>query len=192
MLEVEISIEGENPTQTEAYRLDREATALKKAGDMEGAVAALRKRKALMGLEYRDDKLAKYLQAAGRFNEAMTEIEWLLASCHSFALQSFAHQPNSVIQSQRCHHMAAIHGAAVLICQREKRHDLKAIHEQRRDAYMQLREKLEPLARAESKQLREQGDRAVASCGSIENKEFFQQRQERIARNKMEAARLMP
>ena len=168
MLEVEISIEGENPTQTEAYRLDREATALKKAGDMEGAVAALRKRKALMGLEYRDDKLAKYLQAAGRFDEAMTEIEWLLASCHSF------------------------YGAAVLICQREKRHDLKAIHEQRRDAYMQLREKLEPLARAESKQLREQGDRAVASCGSIENKEFFQQRQERSARNKMEAARLMP
>ena len=34
--------------ESEQYQLDRQATALKKAGDLDGAIAALQKRKALL------------------------------------------------------------------------------------------------------------------------------------------------
>lgn len=47
--------------ESEQYQLDRQATACKKAGDWPGAIAALQKRKALLGVLYDDDKLAKYL-----------------------------------------------------------------------------------------------------------------------------------
>lgn len=142
------------PSQTEEHQLNREATRLKKAGDIDGAIDALYERKALMAIEYRDDKLAKYLQAAGRFDEAMEEIDWLLETCQAYCLAMFAHQPTSVIQSQRCHHMAKIHAAAVLICKREKRPDMQAQHETQKNKYQTLREKLQPIAKNDQAQLR--------------------------------------
>lgn len=113
--------------ESEQYQLDRRATALKKAGDWDGAVAALQKRKAIMGLQWQDDKLAKYLQAAGRFDEAMAEIQWLLDNSHAWAVALFSHQPSSVLLQQRTTRRGQIHGAAALICKREKRADLQQV-----------------------------------------------------------------
>ena len=189
MLEVEISVTGQDPTQTQEYRLDREATALKKAGDMDGAIKALFQRKALMGIEYRDDKLAKYLQAAGRFDEALAEIEWLLATCHAFSFATFAHQPASVIQSQRCSQMAGIHAAAVLIYQREKRADLQDHHNQKKETYGSLRQRLEPLAKADKKQLEEDLKTSQAQ-GNTALRTFFQAREERTAKHTADAERM--
>ena len=173
-----------NPLEAPEYKLDRQATAHKKAGNMDAAIAALRQRKALLGLDYRDDKLAKYLQDAGRFDEAMAEIDWLLATCQAYALNTFAHQPTSVIQSQRCHHMASIHAAAVLICQRAQRPDLQALHEQRRDAYQQLRAKLEPVAKADKKQHWAFWENARLAGDMAAMREFARQREQLIAKHR--------
>lgn len=137
---------------SEEYQLDRRATALKKAGDWDGAITALRQRKAIMGVQWQDDKLAMYLQAAGRFDEAMAEIQWLLDNSHAWAVTLFSHQPSSVLLQQRTIQRGQIHGAAVLICEREKRTDLQAEHERLRDACWDLREKIKPVAEADSKQ----------------------------------------
>ena len=132
------------------YQLDRKATALKKEGDLNGAIVALRKRKALLGVEYQDDKLAKYLQAAGRFDDALQEIQWLLDNSHAWAQAMFSHQPTSVLLSQRTTRRGQIHSAAALICKREKRPDLEAEHVRQRDACLSLREKIEPVAKEDS------------------------------------------
>lgn len=126
--------------ESEEYQLDRQATALKKAGDMDGAIAALRKRKALLGVQYTDDKLAKYLQAAGRFNEAMTEIQWLLDNTYAWARIMFDHQPPSVQLLQHTIRAAQIHGAASLICKRAKQPALEAEHSALSQKYWSSRE----------------------------------------------------
>ncbi len=119
------------------YELDRQATALRKAGDWSGAIAALRERKALMGAQWQDDKLAKYLQAAGRIDEAMAEVEWLLAHSDDWARAQFGHQPASVRLLQRAQRRGQIHAAAALICKRAGRADLQGQHEAQRDACWQ-------------------------------------------------------
>lgn len=40
------------------YELDRLATRLRRAGDLDGAIDALRRRKAIFGAQWQDDKLA--------------------------------------------------------------------------------------------------------------------------------------
>lgn len=135
--------------EAEEYRLDRHATALKRAGDLDGAIAALRQRKALMGVQYTDDKLAKYLQAAGRFDEAMTEIQWLLDQIQAWSEVMFGHQPLSVRQTQRTSWRGRVHGHAALICKREGRGDLQAEHERLQAACARLGAKLKPAADAD-------------------------------------------
>lgn len=133
------------------YELDRLATRLRRAGDLDGAIDALRRRKAIFGAQWQDDKLAKYLQRAGRFDEAMEEIQWLLAHSQERARRSLGHQPVSVQQSQHATHCAHLHAAAALICQRERRADLQAHHEHLAERYGAIRQRLEPIARAEMK-----------------------------------------
>jgi len=133
------------------YELDRLATRLRRAGDLDGAIDALRRRKAIFGAQWQDDKLAKYLQRAGRFDEAMEEIQWLLAHSQERARRSLGHQPVSVQQSQHAIHCAHLHAAAALICQRERRADLQAHHEHLAERYGAIRQRLAPIARAEMK-----------------------------------------
>ena len=151
-----------------------------------GAIAALQKRKAIMGLQWQDDKLAKYLQAAGRFDEAMAEIQWLLDNSHAWAVALFSHQPSSVLLQQRTTRRGQINGAAALICKREKRADLQAAHERLRDACWDLREKITPVAEADMKQRM----RAWNAASHVERQALIAEREAATARNRtMQACR---
>lgn len=166
--------------ESEQYQLDRQATALKKAGDLQGAIAALQKRKAIMGLQWQDDKLAKYLQAAGRFDEAMAEIQWLLDNSHAWAQALFGHQPTSVQLLQRTIRRGQIHGAAALICKRAKHHDLQAQHERLGNACWDLREKITPVAEADMKQRTQ----AFDAASHVERQALIAKREVATARNR--------
>lgn len=166
--------------ESEQYQLDRQATALKKAGDLKGAIAALQKRKAIMGLQWQDDKLAKYLQAAGRFDEAMAEIQWLLDNSHAWAQALFGHQPTSVQLLQRTIRRGQIHGAAALICKRAKHHDLQAQHERLGNACWDLREKITPVAEADMKQRTQ----AFDAASHVERQALIAKREVATARNR--------
>ena len=141
----------QNTIESEEYQLDRQATAAKKRGDWDAAITALRKRKALLGDQWVDDKLAKYLQQAGRFEEAMLEMQWLLNHSQAWSRLTFGHQPVSVQQSQHAGHSARLHKAAALICKREAQFEVQAKHEHLADSYMSIRVRLEPIANAERK-----------------------------------------
>lgn len=167
---------------SEEYQLDRDATAMKKAGDWDGAIAALRQRKALMGVQWQEDKLAKYLQAAGRFDEAMTEIQWLLANTHACAQAGLSHQPASVLLLQRTIKRGQIHGNAALICKRAKAFQLQAEHERERDACWSLVEKIKPVAEADKAALAD-GWQQAAKSGRVAMTAFGASRKDRIARN---------
>ena len=167
---------------SEEYQLDRKATALKRAGDWDGAIAALRRRKEIMGLEWVDDKLAKYLQQAGRFDEAMAEIQWLLDHTHAQAQASLSQRPASMLLWHRTQRRGQFHASAALICKRAKRPDLQAEHERQRDACMRLVEKIEPVARADDKALRQAWEAARAS-GPQAMQELSEARNAQIARN---------
>lgn len=137
--------------ESEAARLNKQATALKKAGDMPGAIAALRRVKALQSELYQDTRLAKFLQQAGQLDAALVEIQWLLDRSQAQAQASLGHQSSSVIQCQHAGWCARIHADAALICKRAKRSDLQAQHELLRGRYASIRERLQPVVRAESK-----------------------------------------
>jgi predicted trehalose synthase len=138
-----------NFQERESARLNKQATALKNAGDMPGAIAVLRRIKALEGDLYQDTRLAKFLQQAGQLDAALAEIQWLLDHSQTWALALFGHQPTSVIQCQRAGWCARVHTDAALICRRAKQPDLQAQHELLRDRYASIRERLQPLAEAE-------------------------------------------
>lgn len=139
--------------ESEQYQLDRQATACKRAGDWPGAISALRKRKKLLGVQYDDSKLAKYLQAAGHFEESLAEIRWLVEASHARVKELFSHQPPTVRMLQHAIHTAQVYGAAALICKREKRPDLEAGYHALSRQYLALRERLEPLARDDQMEL---------------------------------------
>ncbi len=162
--------------------LEKQATALKKEGDWDGALAALRKVKALHGGLYQSTRLAKFLQQAGHLDEALQEIEWLVEHSQQWAKAMFAHQPAVVLQCQRVGWLVRVYGDAVLICKRAKRTDLQAEHEQKKAAYASLLEKLKPVADAERaaltkgwEQAREGGPQAMGA--------FHAARAKRIQRN---------
>lgn len=140
--------------QSVEYQLDRRATALRRAGDWDGAIAALRQRKALLGLQWDNDKLAKYLQRAGRFDEALAEIDWLLEHSQARARELLGHQPVSLQQSQHAGYCARLHASAALICKREGRADLQAQHRRLAERYGAIWQRLEPIARADAKEAR--------------------------------------
>jgi len=136
------------------YQLDRQAAELKKSGDVSGAVLVLQRRKAIFGVEWSDTRLAKYLQAAGRFDESMAEIEWLLKNSQSRAARLFGHQPVIVRQGQHATHCGLVLKASALICEREGRLDLAAQHQERSERYMQIAKGLQPLGRQQKAEQR--------------------------------------
>lgn len=153
----------------ESATLEKQATALKKEGDWDGAIALLRKAKALHGSLYQSTRLAKFLEQAGHFEEAMQEVQWLVEHSQQWAKAMFAHQPAAVLQRQRVGWLIRVHGDAALICKRAKRPDLQAEQEQKKAAYAQLLEKLKPVALSERaaltkgwEQARESGTQAMA------------------------------
>lgn len=142
--------------------LNRQATQAKKAGEMERAVRLLRQAKTLHGEHYQDTRLAKVLQAAGRLDEALAEIQWLIDHSATLAKAMFAHQPPTVLLQQKTHWLARIHRDAALICKRAKRSDLQAHHEQRCQSLLALVEKLRPVADADQAARARKWDQAKA------------------------------
>lgn len=133
--------------ESEEYQLDRQATAFKKAGDWDGAIAALRQRKSLLGLRWDDLKLAKYLQQAGRFDEAMAEVQWLLDQAPAYCQALFGHQPQAIVQCQEVGYRARLHAGAALICKRAKAVELQAHHQAQADRLGEEALRLRPLSR---------------------------------------------
>ncbi len=139
------------PEQTRAAELNKQATALKKAGDINGAVAVLQQIKDDAGPLYQETRLAKFLQQAGRVDEALAEIQWLLDHSHVWAQTMFGHQPVAVVQCQRAVWCEHIHADAALICKRAKRPNQQAHHEELQQRYGAIRQRLRPLADADMK-----------------------------------------
>lgn len=165
--------EGQRITESEQYQLDRQATALKKAGDLNGAVAALRKRKALLGVLYDDTKLAKYLQEAGHFDEAMAEIQWLLDTNQQRLAESITSPTVSASARQASHARwcGSFHRAAALICKRQGQPAQRQHHEDVADKYFAIWERLDPLGEQDSEaQLeRRRVERKAAWTETIQN-----------------------
>lgn len=134
-----------------AYNLEKEASQHKRDGDIEQAINCLEMRKKIMGSEYIDTKLAKYLQHADRPKEALTEIRWLLKQTTEWAKNSFSHQPVSVRQLQQTTMKMRICSDAVLICKRAKLPTQQTQFEAKYKQYSEHRESLKEKAASDRK-----------------------------------------
>lgn len=73
-----------------------------------GVIAVLRQRKALAGDRWESDQLAQDLQHAGRFDEAMEEIQWSLDNNHARANLLCSHQPGTAQSVSHVSHSAPV------------------------------------------------------------------------------------
>lgn len=153
-----------NPMNSLAYKLERLATRLKKEGNLEGAIVALRRANDSGGDV--GTRLAKYLQQAGRIDEALTEIQRLLDGSDARAKALFSHQPTSVILRQKTGYRARIHKDAALICKRARRFDMQAHHEGKYESLMELVWKIDDVADADQAARRSAWDEARAKGGA--------------------------
>ena len=165
----------ENSVDTEEYKLERQATALKKAGDLNGAIECLRKAAALRGPGGRTTRLAKYLQMAGRFDEAVDEIKSLLDEGREWAICMFGHQPPKLRWLHAAARAARIHKDAALICKREKNEKLRLRHEIAADLYAEKSKDLDKVSQNISANRRGAWEAAVAS-GPEAMAEFLRKR----------------
>lgn len=131
--------------------LNRAATAAKGEMNWEKAIALLQKAKRLRGNLYEDTRLAKFLQQAGRFDEAMIEIQWLIDHSHD-CVAGIEHQLEIASQCHHANRMFCIHREAALICKREKRKVLQVLHESEYERWQLLNEKLRRRVEAVTKQ----------------------------------------
>lgn len=169
------------------YQLALRATALKKAGDLAGAIEALRQRKRVQGNDYEDTRLAKFLQAAGQFDEAMVEMKELFESNDAWASRRFAHQPASVVLRQKTIRAALLHKDAALLCRRAGKKDLQQTHRERSEKLFDLVRKLDPVAEADQKAIADSWKTAL-QIGRAAMDQYFADRESRIAKNKKRAA----
>lgn len=123
--------------------LNKEATAAKRAGDLGKAVRLLREAKKLEGRRYANTRLAKFLQESGDFKGAMAEIEALIDGSMAWAEAMFGHQPRSVRRRQQAGWISRIHKDAALICKRAKDSARQAHHEQERERWLAMLDKLD-------------------------------------------------
>lgn len=151
--------------------LNREATAAKSAGDWTRAIALLREAKALRGLLYEDVRLAKFLQQAGRVEESLAEVQWLIENAHTWAEENFSHQPRTVRRHIQAEHLSRLHREGVRICKRANRPDTQAHHASEHARWTALAQKLKFAAEETTRQrqqeyelacdARRHGDRAA-------------------------------
>ena len=129
--------------------LNRDATAAKREGDMARAVDLLKQAKARQGDMYQETRLAKFLQQAGRVDEALAEIQWLRDRSTAWAKAMFGHQPASTRLKHQVRWQAELEWDAALICKRAKRPEQEAEHRKRFETLAALRDKLGPVADAD-------------------------------------------
>lgn len=136
-----------NPRIKEIGDLNKQATALKASGQIEAAIECLYTIKTMIGEDYEDTRLAKFLQHAGRVDEALAEIDWLLARVDIWAKRLFGHQPASVARAQAASKRSRIHKDAALICKRAKLDTKQARHEELAQQWHDKWALLNPVAR---------------------------------------------
>lgn len=141
-----INVVGQSPTESEEYRLERQATALKQVGDWAGAIDCLKKAQAIRGPLEDDTRLAKFLQQAGLFDEAMEEIQRLIDGSLTWAEGHFGHRPRSVRRCQQASWLARIHKDAALICKREKRQEMRVQHEMESERWWAINHQLRSIS----------------------------------------------
>lgn len=144
-------IVGENPTETEWYQLERRATALKQQGDLDGAIACLKKAQSIRGPLDADTRLAKYLQLAGRFDEAMEEMRHLIDGSLAWADGNFGHRSRSVRRCQQAGWLARLHDDAALICKQEKHWDMMTKHKAESARWWDVNRRLRQIADQDKK-----------------------------------------
>tara|TARA_R110002049_G_scaffold83938_12_gene213711 strand:- start:1785 stop:2408 length:624 start_codon:yes stop_codon:yes gene_type:complete len=137
-----------NPKTIRYGELNKQATAAKRARDMPRAVELLQEAKALYGDDYEDTRLAKFLQQAGRFDDAMTEIQWLIDTLHGRIERHLSHQPRVTRRASQAGYMSRIHRDAVMICKRAKETELQSHHGAEQLRWTNLAHKLWPLSEA--------------------------------------------
>jgi len=162
--------------ESEEYQLERQATAHKQAGDWAGAITCLMRAQAIRGPLHADTRLAKYLQQAGLFDEAMQEIQDLIDGGFAWAEGNFGHQPPSVRRRQQAGWLARLHQDAALICRREKQKDRQAHHEAEAERWRKTRDLIEPVAEQDKKRERQQWEEAK-SKGAAAMTGFFEKRE---------------
>lgn len=145
MVTIEISAQVEVTSSPEALKvaaLNREATVAKDAGDWQQACALLYEAKAIEGDYYEETRLAKFLQQAGRLDDALAEIQWLIDRSHVRSRAKPRTNGAVIAQYMRLVELVGIYDAAILICKRAKRPDLQAGYASRRSTYESLRARL--------------------------------------------------
>lgn len=143
---MKISVIGNSPTQTDEYQLERRATELKRSGDLSGAIECLQRAQVMRGILRSETRLAKYLQEAGRFDEAIEEINQMIAESLAWADGNFDHKPRSVRRCQQAGRVASLHDDAALICKREGAKEQLVHHEQESRRWWQLHNELKDFA----------------------------------------------
>ena len=162
--------------------LNRQATQVKSSSYAQ-AVVLLKEAKAIKGDSYVDTRLAKFLQSAGQFDEALSEIQWLIDRSHAWALDMFSHQPQSVLLRQRAVRRAEIYDAAVLICTRQGRPDLVTKYKHLRRVCRDAAARLDPIADADRKARDQAWKDASAQKGLQATQAFHAACQLETARN---------
>ncbi len=139
-----VHVRKKTPAGNRYAELNRQATQVK-AHSYDDAVALLYEAKAIKGDYYDETRLAKFLQHAGRLDDALAEIQWLV---DRVPVRLAQWQFDSAVHKQRlrANMLAGIYDAAILICERAEREDLCIEYTARRDAYASLSDKLDALA----------------------------------------------
>lgn len=147
----QINITTSKPTEQQAriFELDKTATALKKKGDMEGAIKCLAEsfeiRKQHGGTEPEGwTKYPLYLQQAGHFDEAVRTFSWLIENAEEITQMApdMADQPPFVMQWQTQMFLAKVHDKARLSCQRQSQTEGAASHDEQRATCLDKVERL--------------------------------------------------
>lgn len=163
--------------------LNREATVAKAAGDWVRAVQLLQRAKALAGESYHDTRLAKFLQYAGRAEDALAEIEWLLERSLPWAKSAFGHRPTTVVLEHHARWCSSICRDAAAICRRSSRPDLQMHYEQRWGSYFELVEKLREVNEAHDEARRKERE-SVRESGRQAQLEFHEKMLEESEENR--------
>lgn len=129
--------------------LNRQATAAKDRKDWDSAVQTLWQVKVHQGEMYQDTRLASFLQQAGRFDEAMTEFEWLLQRVPEQCKAQTASHSQTHLYACAVRRYETIHNAIRIAAKRAKRLDLVEKHQALVDTYQSESEKLEPILERE-------------------------------------------
>ena len=102
------------------------ATQLKRAGDLNGAIDALKKQRGLMSQSFVRItteawcRLPLFLQQAGRYEEAIAEFQSLLDVAESWIANDFSHLPEFMQRGHSHHVKATIYDKMRVAAKREK------------------------------------------------------------------------